>query len=379
MIQTTPSLATDFRLLPSSLRSAIEDGRAEADAQRRLPAELAETLREAGAFRISTPLEYGGAELSLSEAAEVYEAFGRIDGPVAWNIWNGATGFSAALLTEEGASIVWAEHDPIIANSAHPAGVANQVPGGYRVSGRWAIVSAIDVADWVTLFAIVPGPTPEVRALFLPQRDATIVDTWHTTGMRGSGSKTVVVDDVFVPDVLTVSPFAPARIDRPLYRIPAFTIASTGAAPIVLGIAQAALDEIVDIAPTKATDNGQVLALRPHAHARIGEAHTALDAARQLLRSRIEAIDEAAEARAPVTELLRARMRAAMCQAAQTSREVLQTCYQLSSSTGIYTSNAMERLWRDGNVATQHFVLSPTHAEIVGRLMVGQEAGTPLV
>ena len=106
MIQHS-AVATDYGLLPSSLRSAIEDARADADAARRLPSELAETLRAAGAFRISTPIEYGGAELSLAAAAQVYEAFGRIDGPVAWNIWNGSLGFCAALLSEEGASTIW--------------------------------------------------------------------------------------------------------------------------------------------------------------------------------------------------------------------------------------------------------------------------------
>ena len=169
--------------------------------------------------------------------------------------------------------------------------------------------------------------------------------------MRGTGSKTVLVDDAFVPAHLTVSPFADSRIDRPLFRIPPFTIASTGAAPIVLGMAQAAIDEIVAIAPTKGTDNGQPLAMRSHAQASIGEAQTALDAARVLLTSAAAAIDAAAEAREPVSEQVRARMRAAMSHAASVSREVLHTCYLLSSSTGIYTQNTIERLFRDGNVA----------------------------
>ena len=155
--------------------------------------------------------------------------------------------------------------------------------------------------------------------------------------MRGTGSNTVVVDHVAVPERRAISPFAPSRIDRPLYRIPAFTIASTGSAPIVVGIAQAAIDEVIALAPTKRTDNGQVLAERPHAHSRIGAAQTSLDAARALLRSAAGAIDEAAEAGDPVTELLRARMRAAMSHAAAVTRDVLLTCQQLASSTAIYS------------------------------------------
>jgi alkylation response protein AidB-like acyl-CoA dehydrogenase len=188
-----------------------------------------------------------------------------------------------------------------------------------------------------------------------------------------------VVDDVFVPGALTLGLLAPARIDRPLYRIPPFTIASTGAAPIAIGMAQAAIDEVVAIAPTKGTDNGQPLALRPHAHSRLSTAQTSLDAARALLRAAAANIDAAADAREPVTEELRARLRAAMSHAAGVTREVLSTCYQLASSTGIYTGDTIERLVRDGNVATQHFILAATHQDILGRLMVGLDAGTPVV
>jgi alkylation response protein AidB-like acyl-CoA dehydrogenase len=379
MIQTSSLLTTDALELPESLRSAIESGRAEAEAQRRLPVELAETLRAAGAFGLTTPVEYGGLELSLSDTVEVYDAFGQIDGPVAWNIWNGNLGFAAGLLSEEGASAIWSGPGPIIANSARPTGVASPVRGGYELSGKWDIVSAIDVADWVALFAIAMDDTPDVRVLFLPQSDVTILDTWHTGGMRGTGSKTVVVDGAFVPSALAISPFAPARIDRPLYRIPAFTIASTGAAPIVLGIAQAAIDEIVSMAPTKGTDNGDPLSERPHAHSRLGVAQTSLDAARALLRSTAAGIDATAAAAEPVTEMHRARLRAAMSHAADVTRDVLLTCQQLASSTAIYTGNTIERLVRDGNVATQHFILATTHHDILGRLMVGLDAGTPVV
>jgi alkylation response protein AidB-like acyl-CoA dehydrogenase len=379
MIQTSSLLTTDALELPESLRSAIESGRAEAEAQRRLPSELTETLRAARAFALTTPAEYGGLELSLADTVEIYDAFGQLDGPVAWNLWNGNLGFAAAMLSEEGASTIWSGADPIIANSARPTGVANPVPGGYRLSGRWDIVSAIDVADWVALFAVAMDDTPDVRVMFLPPCDVTVLDTWHTSGMRGTGSKTVIVDGAFVPSTLVVSPFAPPRIDRPLYRIPAFTIASSGAAPIVVGIAQAAIDEVVSMAPTKGTDNGQPLSERPHAHSRLGAAQTSLDAARALLRSVAAGIDATAVAGDPVSEIHRARMRAAMSHAADVTREVLLTCQQLASSTAIYSGNTIERLVRDGNVATQHFILAATHQDILGRLMVGLDAGTPVV
>ncbi|HVN50000.1 MAG TPA: acyl-CoA dehydrogenase family protein [Acidimicrobiales bacterium] len=379
--------ATGGRELPDLLRPVITEHASQADRDRRLPAALVDPLRSAGAFRLTTPAAYRGFELSLVDLVEVYEAFGAIDASVAWNVWNGSCGFSAALLDPLGADEIWGHADPIVANSARPAGQARIDGDELVLSGRWDIVSAIDVADWAVLFGMVldgDAPAmvsghPDVRAFFLRRDQIEVLDTWHTTGMRGTGSNTVVVDAARVPSYLAVDPFAPPRLDAPRYRIPAFTMASIGAAPIVIGIAQATIDEVVAMATTKGTDNGQVLALRPHAHSQLAAAQTALDAARLLLVDAARRIDEAAEADEPVTELLRSRLRAAMSHAAKTVRDVLGTCQGLASSTAIYTDNPIEQLLRDGSTATQHMILAETHLDIYGRLLVGQPAGTPLV
>jgi len=197
--------------------------------------------------------------------------------------------------------------------------------------------------------------------------------------MRGTGSNAVVADGARVPSYLAVSPFAPARIEAPRYRIPAFTIASLGAAPIVVGIAQATIDVVLALAPTKGTDNGEPLATRAHAQHELAAAQTALDAARLLLRDAAAHIDKAADADEPVTDLLRARLRAAISHAAITVREVLGTCQRLASSTAIYVDHPIEQLLRDGSTATQHMILAETHLDIYGRLLLGQPAGTPLI
>jgi alkylation response protein AidB-like acyl-CoA dehydrogenase len=394
MIQTTSRpVVFDPSLSPAAmaerLRPLIEARRAEAEEARRLTDDVVEALREAGAFRLSTPTELGGFELPLVGALDVYEAFGRVDGPVAWNVWNGNLGFAAALLGPDAASEIWGSGpDPIVANSARPAGGAVPTDGGYVLSGRWDIVSAVDIADWVALFALVmadgvPGHVadgiPDVRVFFVPRGSFIVVDTWHTSGMRATGSNSVVVDGAFVPEARVVSPFARARIDRPLYRVPAFTIASFGAAPVVVGQAQAAIDEVVGFAPVKATDSGQVLAARPHAQSGLGAAQTALDAARALLRATTAAIDTTAAVGEPVTLAQRAALRAAMSHAASVARDVLGTCYELASSTSVFAGTAIERIVRDGRVAAQHMILARTHLDIRGRLMLGLDPGTPLV
>lgn len=365
--------------LPAAVRSAIEAGRDEADALRRLPDDLLESLHDAGAFRLFTPRELGGHEVGLVQAVTVLEELGRIDGPVAWNVWNGNIGFAAALLPEAGAARIWgAGADPMVVNSARPTGRAVPAGEGYALSGRWDLVSGIDSADWVALFGLVADPQPDVRVFFLPRADVTVLDTWHVTGMRGTGSKTVVLDGVIVPAELTVSPFAPSRIDRPLYRIPAFTIASCGCAAVLLGMARAAVDAVLDLAATKATDNGATLAHRAHVQAGVAGADAALRAACLLLRAAADDVDSAAAAGEPITPALRGALRAAMCHAADMSRDVLTRMYVLGSSSSLYIGNRLERVFRDGMVAAQHGLLAAAQLEPAGRILLGLDLGTPI-
>ena len=388
MVQSSAVLAS-IHELPAALREIIEQHRDQADADRRLPSELTEALRAAGAFRLLTPRTNGGFEASLADAARLYEAFGYIDAPVAWNIWNGNCGFAAALLGDRAIDEIWGgDADPIIANSARIAGAATVADDGFVLSGRWDIVSAIDIADWVALFGLVmdgDGPrmlpigAPDVRVFFVRRVEVEVLDTWHTTGMRATGSNTVIADSVRVPSCRAISPFSPPRDDAgAVYRIPAFTLASHGAASIVVGAAQAAIDAVIAMAPTKATDNG-TLATRAHAQSQIAAAQMNVHAARLLLRDAATDIDAAALAGEPVGELLRARLRAAMSHAAIVSREALGTCQRLASSSAVYAGTPVERIVRDGIAAAQHMILSETHLDILGRILFGVDPGTPII
>lgn len=351
--------------------------------ERRMPPALAEALRAAGAFRIFTPRELGGHEAPLVAAVEALEALGRLDAAVAWNVWNGNMGFSAALLPESGARAIWgdASRDPIVVNSARPAGVATSVDGGFSLSGRWDIVSGVDVADHVALFALVdpaPGGPPDVRVFFVPKADVRVLDTWKVHALRGTGSNTVVAEAVRVPADRAVSPFAPARIDRPLYRVPAFTLASTGVAGVVLGVAQAALGAATELARGKVSD-GTLLADRADVQTTLGRSRAALGAARALLREAAGAVDAAAVEGRPIGEDLRSALRAAMSHAALTARDVLGATYTLASSSALYDGQPLERLFRDGNAAVQHALLHAAHFATYGRVLLGKPAGVPVL
>jgi alkylation response protein AidB-like acyl-CoA dehydrogenase len=388
MVQTSGSEIVTLVDLAEAMRPVIEAGRDEAERLRRMPAPLADELRRAGAFRLTTPIELGGHECRLSEQLAVLESLARVDGPVAWNVWNGNLGFVAAMLGADAAATIWdGGRDPIIANAAQPTGTATGDGGALVLSGRWKMLSAVDNADWVALFAFVmdgPAPAmtahgPDLRVFLLPASDVQILDTWHTSGMRATGSNTVVVDRAPVPATLTVSPFAPFRIDRPAYRVPAFTQASIGAAPIVLGMAQSLIDAVVSAAATKLTDNGETLAARSSTHAQLGEAQTALDAARALLIAVSAQIDAMADDRMEIDVAVRARLRAAMSHAAAVCRDVVATCRRLAGTAAVYAGEPVERICRDSDVALQHYLLSPTHLDPRGRLLLGLDPGTAIL
>ena len=370
------------------VRPHIEAARDEADDLGRLPDHLLDALRDAGAFRIFTPIELQGFEADLPVAMTCFEELGRLDGAVAWNVWNGNLGFSAALLDSEGTGMIWGGGvDPVIANSARVTGAATRAPGGFVLSGRWDIVSAIDSADWVALFGVVmdgahpqitPSGMPDVRVFYLRRDQITILDTWDVTGMRGTGSKTVIVDAASVSAHLTADPFGTARIDRPLYRIPAFTLASCGSAAIVIGMAQASIDALVELAAGKATDNGATLRHRTHAQHEVAAADAELNAARLLLLSTAADIMLAAVRAQEMTMELRGPFRAAMSHAGRTAHGVVDAMYRLGGSSSLYRKGRLERLFRDTNAATQHALLQPGHFETAGRLMLGLDAGVPV-
>jgi indole-3-acetate monooxygenase len=214
---------------------------------------------------------------------------------------------------------------------------------------------------------------PDVRLFPLRRDQLTVRDTWNVSGMRGTGSNQVVVEDAVVPGELVVASSAQPYISRPLYRgfIPALVY--PGSAAVVLGVAQATVDETVRLAEAR-----KHLAERAHTQYVIAVSQASLQAARLLLHSAADALAAAAERGVPVTLGQRADLRAAVAHAAQVSRDVLMATYQLGSSASVYVGSPLERLFRDGMVALQHFSLSTAYAEAVGRVRLGMPPQMPL-
>jgi alkylation response protein AidB-like acyl-CoA dehydrogenase len=390
---TYPAPAFAAAELPELLRPLIEKLRDAADQEGSLPTELFDELRALGAFRLLTPRELGGHELSLAANLEVLENLGRIDGAVALVVWNLNFGSAGAYLDEAGIEHIWsAGPDPIIANSGQPGRIERTEDGGYLLSGEWKLVSGIGSAEWVRLLGIVDpasgaaanqaegdgaaaaagsaGP-PEVRFCYVPRAEVTVHDTWHTFGMRGTNSDAISVDRLPVPAELSLPFPAQSRIDRPAYQVPLVHLVFPGCAAVVLGMARAAVDELSELASTKKGDSGEPLTQDPRIQALIGRSLARLGAAGGYLRETAGELDRLADAGMTASDADRGALRGAICLAAETAREVLVATYQAGSSNPIYTSSRLGRIFADGMVATQHANLAAVHYELAGRTALG--------
>jgi alkylation response protein AidB-like acyl-CoA dehydrogenase len=367
--------------LPELVRAHIEGGRDEADRLGKLPSKLLEELRAVGMFRLFTPRELGGFEASVATGLRLLEELGRIDGPVAWTTWNANLGLVAAMLPASGAAKIWANGpDPVIVNSSRPTATARPVDGGFLLDGRWDIISGIDSADWVCLFALVfdgdaPAMTedghPDLRLFCVPKSDYTIEETWDVAAMRASGSNSIVLANVFVPADLTGTLTAPNTIDRPLYRVPPFSVVAPGCAAVVLGMAAAALEEFLGLVRAKVAFDGSAVADRFQVQASVGRIDAELRAARLLLFSAAEELDRTAEAEQSATPAQRGLLRAAMSLANKVSREALTEIQELASSSALYQHQRLEHIIRDGLAATLHGNIAPSHFALAGRIHFG--------
>ena len=222
----------DLLAAAQQFRERIVSQRDMIEAARRLPDHLARDLARAGFFRIFLPAAYGGLDLTPMEGIAVFEELAKADASVAWCVWNGNTHWTAAQLSPEAAHTIHDDRDVITANSTRPSGQAYLAENGYRVTGRWSLVSGCELASWMVLWAVVheggkprllPSGGPEIRFMLLPAGQCEIIDTWTVGGLRGTGSHDVAVHDVFVPTTFASGFFDPYVLPEPRYRIPAFS------------------------------------------------------------------------------------------------------------------------------------------------------------
>ena len=379
-----PLLETARAFRPRILaeRERIENGR-------RLPHDLAQELAAASFFRIFVPEAYGGLDLEPMAALEVYEELARADASVAWCVWNGNTHWTTVQLAPEVAGAVHADPDVIIANSTRASGMAEVVDSGYRVTGRWALVSGCQLAAWMILLCTVHEDgkprlssvgAPENRFMLCPASACEIIDTWTVSGLRGTGSHDVAVRDLFVPGSYAASWTDPIVLSGSRYRLPLTARVMPGLGAMALGIARCAVDTLVDLAVAKRPDwTTQRLCEDHGAQARVAQAEALVRSARLFLFDSVSRLWGQVMAEGEATMKARADLRLAISHAVANAVQAVDLVYLTAGATSLYASCPLERAFRDVHAITQHVAVHPRLMEAAGRVLFGLEPNNPMI
>jgi alkylation response protein AidB-like acyl-CoA dehydrogenase len=358
----------------------------ETERQRRLPPELVDAMADAGLFVMLVPRELGGKDADLATFAAAIEEIAKGDGSAGWCLSQGAgTARVAHFMEPEAARRVFLETQrPIIAWGAGAPGVARQVESGYRVTGRWSFASGAPHARWFgtmchvhdragNLVRLANG-SPDGRHFFFPAAQVEIVDTWHVSGLRGTGSQTYSVSDGFVPEGLhTRAADRSGPSTAPIAGISSSLTYATGFASVALGIARSALDAFVELAASK-TPRAMSRTLResPVVQAQMARAEAQLRSARGFLHERIQIVWEAARDDALTLEA-RALLRLATTNAFEQAVAVADFAYHAAGATAIFESQPYERRFRDIHAVAQQVQAREAHYETVGQVLLGLE------
>lgn len=356
----------------------------EIDATRRLPQAVVEALLDAGLFRLALPRSVGGVEIDLPGYLNVAEEVARADGSTGWCLVQGSLSASqvvASLRPEVAREIFGPPGRAIMANGTGTGGTAVPVPGGYRLSGSWPFASGCTHATWFKAAAQVqggygeaaPGGTPEVRTLLFPAAAEYLVDVWQVSGLRGTGSHTITVRDVFVPRERTLALARDPKRERgPLYRVPYAGMAAAGFSAVAMGIARGALDAFIALGRSKLSRGAPHL-LRDDAviQAQVALAEAQLRAARAFLHETARAVWSTVQAGGELDNGERALFRLSATHGIHQAAQVVDTVYGAAGATAIFSAHGFERRFRDVHAVTQQTQARPMHFQAVGRYFLG--------
>lgn len=398
MSTATVAPASRFPADPVAAVAALEPlvaaHRDEMDRDRRLAPAVVAAMADIGILRAAVPRELGGPAYDPRTQVELVEAFSRLDGSIGWcAMIASASSFVVGFLSEERARHWFGPHDASLAGQLSPTGRADRTDGGYRVSGRFRFGSGSGHATMFLAGCLEHdrgelvrgrGGRPQLRTVLVRPDQCTVIDTWHTTGLAGTGSNDYVLDDVFVPVEDSYDPSAPPLRSEPLYRYPPlFLLPHTG---VPLGIARAAIDVVLELAGSKelypgakAVGSDRTMADDPGVQHNVALAEARFAAMRAFAYDTIEQLWEPIAAGERIPTRLRAMYRVMMTFLHQEGKAVVELMYDTASASAIYRTNPLDRLMRDMLTGAQHRMVHPKLYRPAGRLLLGLDSGDPMV
>jgi alkylation response protein AidB-like acyl-CoA dehydrogenase len=389
MTNATDRLLADVRALaPEITRRA-----GEIEAARRVPLDLVQKLRSIGIFRALVPRSHGGLELDMPAAIRIMEAVCEIDGSVGWAsvIGMGCAILAPRLPREVYEQIYRKGPDTIIAASTQPAGTAEAVEGGWRVSGRWPFASGCQHADWMFGLCMMtkdgktlPEPTggaPMIRGVMLPASDWQIEDTWYVAGLEGSGSHHITLKDKVVPEAHFFDlAGGPACMPGPLYEasrhfIPLMHFAAA------LGVAEGALDELVELANTGRQQQRTTVPMRDSElfQQALGRIEAELKAARAYAEAQTESHWRHALAGTLRVDALFTQAGQAATWVTAACVGIVDECFRLGGSTALYETSPLQRRLRDIHAMAQHAMVHQRNHGSAGKVLLDSSRAAPII
>ncbi|MGH2588141.1 MAG: acyl-CoA dehydrogenase family protein [Dehalococcoidia bacterium] len=371
------------------LAPIVAQYRDQGEQQRSLPQAVFQAMREAQLFRMWVPRALGGAEVDIETMVQTVEELSRLDGSAGWNVMIAAnTSILWAYLPHKAAAeMIAGDPDTVLAGTILAgSGTATPVSGGYRISGRWPFASGCHQADWLVAACTIPddgianpatGGSGRIHAFVVPIADCQILDTWYTTGLRGTGSHDFQVDGAFVPAARHFASLgATTHQPGPLYNTTITNVWGPNVAAVALGIARDALDTFVELAATKRRTRAQrVLAEQETIQAQVGEAEALLRSGRAFLYETIRDTWEALSTGHEISEEQAAVNRLATARSVLNAVQVVDITFMAAGSSSMYAGSRLDRCFRDAHMVTQHAVVGPANFALAGRWFLGLGLG----
>ncbi|MDJ0711062.1 MAG: acyl-CoA dehydrogenase family protein [Woeseiaceae bacterium] len=379
-----PAAASLELLLP-----IIATHRREADKNRQLSAQVVDAVCDSGLLGMPISPAHGGLGTTLPDMLQVYEAIAYEDAAVSWVIWNaGLIGFYARFMPELLREELFSGGDKLICQSTIPSGELETQDNETTIRGRWPLMSGSPGADWAVLSCrrIVNGKpvvdasgSPELVLAAIPRESYKIIDTWHSSGLRGTGSNDIEVPDTVIPAHRTFSIADESLQTGPTDRLPIFSCVSAIFAAQTLGVSRAVFDHALDrgrssVSPGPIPDPRD----RQDYQIAIAQHGEALTIARERLQSAAQAVWSHAETGDSPSPELSTDLYAAVFFAIQTAKTAVDTLHGLSGTSGLYEDSPIEKPARDLHAMLRHIVAQPAMQADVGRVRLGLDPEWPL-
>ncbi len=356
-IPTSEELVARAAAMVPQLRARAD----EIEKARKVPSDVIEMFKEAGFFRILQPKSHGDWEMNPIVFMRVLNELGRGCCASAWNLMIlGVHNWEFGIMNPRAADEVWGEdNQTIIASSYAPTGELTKVEGGWRLKGKWPTSSGTDHGKWAFIGALErneQGIPIDRHALLVKREDYEVIDDWFTFGLAGTGSKSLMIKDAFVPDHLAHSMVDYKLDDRPTdYLFPFVMIFYSSVSAVILGFAQGAIDVFIEQMKVR-TDNGSGAATRlsPYVKDRLANAVSKVRSCRARMEQMMAHCTEIVERRELVSVDDRIHYMLDMARIGRESEEAVLTIYKCTGARGLFSSNPIQRYLRDVLAGANH-------------------------